>query len=167
MVQYHVKALQLTNQKMEEKKIFQSKKELLEYLGKSPNDRKLIDRMVARGEVKIGGWVYELIQKVEVDELTELKSKNEELEKKVKRQQDEIDMLKEVLSNEQQTDAEEAKIQREYREAKANRYQKAMNLVIRTTYNVIKPKLGNRLEDYDEFRDSILNSVKEQLGDDE
>lgn len=87
--------------------------------------------------------------------------------KQVKRQQDEIDMLKEVLSNEQQTDADEAKIQREYREAKANRYQKAMNLVIRTTYNVIKPKLGNRLEDYDEFRDSILNSVKEQLGNDE
>lgn len=40
---------------MEENKIFQSKKELLEYLGKSPNDRKLIDRMVMRGEVKIGG----------------------------------------------------------------------------------------------------------------
>lgn len=85
--------------------------------------------------------------------------------KQVKRQQVEIDMLKEIVPNE--TDADEAKIQREYREAKANRYHKAMNLVIRTTYNVIKPKLGNRLEDYDEFRDSILNSVKEQLGNDE
>ena len=84
---------------------------------------------------------------------------------RVKRQQVEIDMLKEIIPNE--TDADEAKIQREYREAKANRYQKAMNLVIKTTYNVIKPKLGNRLEDYDEFRDSILNSVKEQLGNDE
>lgn len=152
---------------MEEKKIFQSKKELLEYLGKSPKDTRLIDRMIARGEVEKWTDGYELLPKVDDGELADLKTKNEELEKKVKRQQDEIEMLKEVLSNEQQTDAEEAKIQREYREAKANRYQKAMNLVIRTTYNVIKPKLGNRLEDYDEFRDSILNSVKEQLGDDE
>ena len=36
---------------MEEKKIFQSKKELLEYLGKSPKDTRLIDRMMKRGEV--------------------------------------------------------------------------------------------------------------------
>ena len=152
---------------MGSKKIFQNQKEILEYLGKNPNDRNLIARMIRKGEIKKTDDWYELLPKVDDGELAELKVKNEELEKKVKRQQDEIEMLKEVLSNEQQTDAEEAKIQREYREAKANRYQKAMNLVIRTTYNVIKPKLGNRLEDYDEFRDSILNSVKEQLGDDE
>lgn len=152
---------------MESKKIFQNQKEILEYLGKNQNDRNLIGRMIRKGEIKKTDDGYELLPKVDDGELAELKAKNEELEKKVKRQQDEIDMLKEVLSNEQQTDADEAKIQREYREAKANRYQKAMNLVIRTTYNVIKPKLGNRLEDYDEFRDSILNSVKEQLGDDE
>lgn len=152
---------------MESKKIFQNQKEILEYLGKNLNDRNLIGRMIRKGEIKKTDDGYELLPKVDDVELAELKAKNEELEKKVKRQQDEIEMLKEVLSNEQQTDADEAKIQREYREAKANRYQKAMNLVIRTTYNVIKPKLGNRLEDYDEFRDSILNSVKEQLGDDE
>jgi hypothetical protein len=33
-------------------KIFQSKKEVLEYLGKSPNDRKLVDRMISKGEIE-------------------------------------------------------------------------------------------------------------------
>ncbi len=37
--------------KMSEK-IFQSKKEVLEYLGKSPNDRKLVDRMISKGEIE-------------------------------------------------------------------------------------------------------------------
>lgn len=150
---------------MEEKKIFQSKKELLEYLGKSPKDTRLVDRMIARGEVEKWTDGYELLPTPTPAGIEKIRAEHEELVKKIKKQQDEIDMLKEALSN--VTDAEEAKIQREYREAKAIRYQKAMNLVIRTTYNVIKPKLGNRLEDYDEFRDSILNSVKEQLGDDE
>ena len=152
---------------MESKKNFQNQKEILEFLGKNPNDRNLIGRMIRKGEIKKTDDGYELLPTTNPTELERLRAENEELIKKVKRQKDEIDMLKEVLSKEQQTDAEEAKIQWEYREAKANRYQKAMNLVIRTTYNVIKPKLGNRLEDYDEFRDSILNSVKEQLGDDE
>ena len=151
---------------MESKKIFQNQKEILEYLGKNPNDRNLIGRMIRKGEIKKTDDWYELLPTTNPTELERLRAENEELSKRVKKQQGEIDMLKEVLTNEQQTDADEAKIQREYREAKANRYQKAMNLVIKTTYNVIKPKLGNRLEDYDEFRDSILNSVKEQLGDD-
>lgn len=150
---------------MEDRKIFQSKKELLEYLGKSPKDTRLIDRMIARGEVEKWTDGYELLPTPNPTEIERLRAEHEELTKKVKKQQDEIERLKVVLLNEKDTD--EAKIQREYREAKANRYQKAMNLVIRTTYNVIKPKLGNRLEDYDEFRDSILNSVKEQLGEDE
>ena len=33
-------------------KIFQSKKEVLEYLGKNPNDRRLVDRMIIRGEIE-------------------------------------------------------------------------------------------------------------------
>jgi hypothetical protein len=33
-------------------KEFRTKKGLLEYLGKKGNDNKLVDRMIARGEVK-------------------------------------------------------------------------------------------------------------------
>lgn len=33
-------------------KIFQSKKEILEYLGKNPEDRRQVDRMIKRGEVE-------------------------------------------------------------------------------------------------------------------
>lgn len=41
---------------MGEKKIFQNKKSILEYLGKNPNDRNLIERMIVRGEiVKVDG----------------------------------------------------------------------------------------------------------------
>lgn len=148
-----------------DKKFFQSQKEILEYLGKNPNDRNLIGRMIKKGElVKTEDW-YELLPTVNPMEIEKLRWENESMREKIKRQQDEIEMLKEVLSNEQQTDAEEAKIQWEYWEKKANKYAKAMNLVIRVTYNTIKPKLGNRLEDYDEFRDSILKSVKEELWD--
>ena len=37
---------------MESKKIFQNQKEILEYLGKNPNDRNLIGRMIRKGEIK-------------------------------------------------------------------------------------------------------------------
>ena len=33
------------------RKIFSSKKELLKHLGKNENDRKLVDRMISKGEV--------------------------------------------------------------------------------------------------------------------
>lgn len=33
-------------------KIFQSKKEVLEYLGKSPKDTRLVDRMISRNEIR-------------------------------------------------------------------------------------------------------------------
>ena len=49
---YHVAALQLRKSKKMSEKIFQSKKEVLEYLGKSPNDRKLVDRMISKGEIE-------------------------------------------------------------------------------------------------------------------
>lgn len=34
------------------KKFFHSKKEVLEFFGKNPEDRRLVDRMVARGQVE-------------------------------------------------------------------------------------------------------------------
>lgn len=40
------------SEKMSEK-IFQSKKEVLEYLGKNPKDTRLLDRMKQRGELEV------------------------------------------------------------------------------------------------------------------
>ena len=36
---------------MSERKIFVNKKSILEHLGKSPKDTRLVDRMIIRGEV--------------------------------------------------------------------------------------------------------------------
>lgn len=42
---------------------FQTKKELLRYLWKNEDDRKLVDRMVARGEVRLEWRIYVLEEK--------------------------------------------------------------------------------------------------------
>lgn len=44
---------------------FQTKKELLRYLWKNEDDRKLVDRMVARGEVRLEWRIYVLEEKEE------------------------------------------------------------------------------------------------------
>lgn len=42
---------------------FQTKKELLRYLWKNEDDRKLVDRMVARGEIRLEWRIYVLEEK--------------------------------------------------------------------------------------------------------
>ena len=56
---------------------FETKKELLEYLGRNPNDNKLVDRMIGRGEVEKKDGMYYLIVD---DEVNVLKRKVKELE---------------------------------------------------------------------------------------
>jgi hypothetical protein len=58
---------------------FSTKKDLLRYLGKNEDDRKLIDRMVARGEVKVEGRLY-VIEDKKTSE-TDLEYLNKEYEK--------------------------------------------------------------------------------------
>ena len=58
---------------------FNTKKDLLRYLGKNEDDRKLIDRMVARGEVKVEGRIY-VIEDKKASE-TDLEYLNKEYEK--------------------------------------------------------------------------------------
>lgn len=78
-------------------KFFQSKKEVLEYLGKSPNDRKLVDRMISKGEIeKTEDW-YRLVEKVSGEEVEELKEKVAEQEKRIAELEEENRMLKERL----------------------------------------------------------------------
>ena len=45
---------------------FRTQRELLEYLGKNPNDRKLVSRMRNRWDVRKEGWVYVLTKKDEL-----------------------------------------------------------------------------------------------------
>ena len=61
---------------------FQTKKELLRYLGKNEDDRKLVDRMVARGEVIVENRMYVIEDKAEpnADDLEYLNKEYEKLE---------------------------------------------------------------------------------------
>lgn len=56
---------------------FETKRALLEHMGKNPSDNKLVDRMMLRGEVEFRDWMYYL---VESEEVKELKKKISELE---------------------------------------------------------------------------------------
>ena len=52
---------------------FETKRALLEYLGKNPNDNKLVDRLILRGEVEVKDGLYYVVNKDE--EIKELKEK--------------------------------------------------------------------------------------------
>ena len=60
---------------------FETKKALLEYLGKNPKDNKLVDRMMLRGEVYLEGGMFYLADGGDVNTLRERVA---ELEKKLK-----------------------------------------------------------------------------------
>lgn len=60
---------------------------------------------------------------------------------------------------------EEAKIQREYYENKANKYKEAINKVIEVTYSRIKPALWSRIGTLAEFRVNILEEVSDLIRD--
>lgn len=78
-------------------KIFQSKKEVLEYLGKNPKDTRLLDRMKQRGEIEVvEGW-YRLVQTGVEAEVEELKEKVAKQEKRIAELEEENRMLKERL----------------------------------------------------------------------
>ena len=67
-------------------KIFQSKKEVLEYLGKNPKDTRLLDRMKKRGEIEVVEDWYRLVQNKEVVDLEErIKEQEKEIEDQEKR----------------------------------------------------------------------------------
>ena len=102
-------------------KIFQSKKEVLEYLGKNPDDRRLVDRMISRGEVeKTEDW-YKLVQKEEVSDLekriAELEEENRELRERLEGKLDNtpaitnMDKLREIAAGKFLSEPKEEKQQ--------------------------------------------------------
>lgn len=119
---------------------FSTQRELLEYLGKCPEDRSLVQRMMIRGEVFKENGMYYLVNKDE---------KIKELEILVAKLRSEITTMRE--SN---WDLEEAKIQWEYYKKlyneevadKQNRIRKCFRWI-----KQVKPKA-----DWDEFRDWVM-----------
>ena len=134
-------------------KIFQSKKEVLEYLGKSPNDRKLVDRMISKGEIeKTEDW-YKLVQKGN-EEVEKLRAENEELKKKVA----DLELDKEIReSNEvSMEDLKEATAQWHYYEEEYEKEKKDKEDRIRKCFQWIKSK--NPKANWEEFRERVMSN---------
>lgn len=124
---------------------FATQRELLEYLWKNPNDRNLVQRMVARGDVYKEDGMYILsIQKKKkdlVDEVRELKQK--------------VEMLESNVYTFGKDDYEEAKAQWDYykdlyekeKADKQNRIRKCFKRI-----QQIKPRAN-----WEEFRDWVLS----------
>lgn len=131
---------------------FTTQAELLEHLGKNPNDRSLVQRMIARWEVVKEWWMYVIVDKDVI--IRELMERIKELEKS--------EQEKEVAVNSWSVaELEEAKIQWEYWEKRCKRYYDYLEQVISITYNRIKPILWNKLESESDFRKHIMSEVKE------
>lgn len=134
-------------------KIFQSKKEILEYLGKSPNDRKLVDRMISKGEIeKTEDW-YKLVQKDD-DELEKLRRENEELKKKVA----DLELDKEIRESNEVSEAEykEARVQRLYYADEYEKEKKDKEFRIRKCFQWIKAR--NPKANWEEFRERVMSN---------
>lgn len=137
---------------------FSTQRELLEYLGKNSDDRKLVQRLMAKGEVRKEWGMYIYEPQVKVKDLY-----------------NEINQLREKISQLEDNantfngggDYNEAKAQWDYWEKKCRRYGKYIEQVIEVTYNRIKPMLWSKLEEKSEFREHILEEVREICGNDE
>lgn len=127
---------------------FTTQRELLEYLGKNPDDRNLVQRLIIKGEVVREWGVYVLVDK---------DARIAELERKVSELRSEI-----VTMKESDWDLEEAKIQWEYWERECKRYWRLSLNVIDICYNKFKQLLGSRFqESKEDFKEWIIEMAKE------
>jgi len=155
---------------------FETKRALLEYLGKNPKDNKLVDRLILRGEVYVEEGMYYIVDKD--SRIKELEAKIFSLEKEegkntwLEHSDGDLRFISKAMGekvlahgeiNKLKQELEEAKIQWEYYKERCEKYKKAINLVIHETYVVAKAKLGNKMEEEAEFREAILGKVREQL----
>lgn len=127
---------------------FSTKKEFLEYLGKNPDDRKLVDRLIHRGEARMIDGMYYVVDKDAIIM---------ELEWEVEKLRGELTTLKQ--SN---WDLEEAKAQWKYWERECRRYWRLSSNVIDICYNKFKSILGSRFqESKEEFKEGVIDMAKE------
>lgn len=127
---------------------FSTQRELLEHLGKNPDDRNLVQRLIIKGEVVRENGMYVLVDKDE---------RIAELEGEVQKLRNEI-----VTMKESNWDLEEAKIQWEYWEKECRRYWRLSLNVIDICYNKFKQLLGSRFqESKEDFKEWIIEIAKE------
>ena len=121
---------------------FKKKRELLEYLGKNPNDNKLVDRMLLRGEVHMdnGMYIYESDKEV----IDELKKENKNLK----------EQLSKVSNPKLDEELNEAKVQWEYYQNLYENEVKDKQNRIRKCFQWIKAKYPKA--EWEEFRDWVM-----------
>lgn len=126
---------------------FYTQRELLEYLGKNPNDRSLVQRMMIRGEILKRDWVYILLDKDRI--ITEL-------EREVKELRNEIATMKE-----ENWDLEELKVNCKYWEDEARKYSQYCADIVDICYRKVKASLWSKMtESSEEFKEWIQKMVK-------
>lgn len=123
---------------------FETQRALLEYLGKNPNDRNLVQRMIAKGDVYKDNWMYVL----NIQNKKDLQEEVRELKQKVALLEDNV-----YTFNENELD--EAKAQWAYYKELYQKEKSDMQNRIRKCFRwiqQIKPSA-----DWEEFRDWVMN----------
>ena len=120
---------------------FTTQRELLEYLGKNPDDRNLVQRLIIKGEVVREWGVYVLVDK---------DARIAELEKEVSELRNKI-----VAMKESNWDLEYAKAQWEYYEEEYNKEVEDKQNRIRRCFRWIKQIKPSA--DWEEFRDWVMS----------
>ena len=150
------------SEKMSEK-IFQSKKEVLEYLGKNPNDRRLVDRMIAKGEIEKRDGEYVLFEKGADAETEALRKEVEELKKKVAGLELDVEIrdarieeLNQQAEERDENDYHEARVQRLYNADEYEKEKKDKEFRIRKCFQWIKAR--NPKANWEEFRERVMSN---------
>lgn len=139
----------------EVRKIFSSKKALLEHLGKNGKDTRLIDRMIAKGEVqRLEDGGYELVQNMSGEEVAALREKIAEQEKRIA----DLELDKEIRESNEVNEAEykEARVQWLYYADEYEKEKKDKEFRIRKCFQWIKAK--NPKANWEEFRDWVMSN---------
>lgn len=120
---------------------FETKKALLEHLGKNPDDRKLVDRLILRGDVHIEDGMYYIVDKdAIIDWLREV----------VKKLRGEITTMRESNWDLWEAKAQWEHYQNLYEEEKADKQERIRKCFRRI--QTIKPRA-----DWEEFRDWVMS----------
>lgn len=131
---------------------FTTQRELLEHLGKNPDDRNLVQRLIIKGEVVREWGVYVLVDK---------DARIAELEKEVSELRNEI-----VTMKESNWDLEELKVNCKYWEKQAKEYSQYCADIVDICYSKIKSAMWSKfMEDKETFKEWIQRMVKGESND--
>lgn len=154
---------------------FKTKKELLEHLGKNVNDRKLVDRMMSKGEVVMIDWEYEYNTPAEdfsgrekelMDKIDGLEFTLDLKESQIESLQNEIEELKKTPASWEEM--EELRVNYEYLQQKFRRLKRGYELVIQLTYKYAVKNWGMKKEEYEEqLAEEVNRILEEEMGRDD